>query len=112
MDLKERLLAEMKQNDLARANGKIMRALNALAPSYNNLRGIQRALVADDISEGLYAASLDFLALEGYIMLRTVKDHLSVPDLADHSWAELEGKLASKGTRVLEGNIRDDMIEA
>ena len=29
MDLKERLLAEMMQNDLARANGKIMRALNA-----------------------------------------------------------------------------------
>lgn len=52
MDLKERLLAEMKQNDLARANGKIMRALNALAPNYNNLRSIQRALVADDISEG------------------------------------------------------------
>lgn len=111
MDLKERLLAEMKQNDLARANGKIMRALNVLAPSYNNLRGIQRALVADDISENLYAASLDFLALEGYIMLRTVKDHLPVADLADHSWTELEGKLASKGTRVLEGNIRDEMIE-
>ena len=111
MDLKERLLAEMKQNDLARANGKIMRALNVLAPSYNRLRGIQRALVADDISENLYAASLDFLALEGYIMLRTVKDHLPVADLADHSWTELEGKLASKGTRVLEGNIRDEMVE-
>lgn len=111
MDLKERLLAEMKQNDLARANGKIMRALNVLAPSYNRLRGIQRALVADDISENLYTASLDFLALEGYIMLRTVKDHLPVADLADHSWTELEGKLASKGTRVLEGNIRDEMVE-
>lgn len=111
MDLKERLLAEMKQNDLARANGKIMRALNVLAPSYNSLRGIQRALVADDISENLYTASLDFLALEGYIMLRTVKDHLPVVDLADHSWTELEGKLASKGTRVLEGNIRDEMVE-
>lgn len=111
MNLKEHLLSEMQQNELARANGKIMRALNALAPSYNNLRGIQRALIADDISEGLYAASLDFLALEGYIMLRTVKDRLPVPDLADHSWCELEGKLDSKGTRVLEGNIRDDMIE-
>ena len=42
----------------------------------------------------------------------TVKEHIPVPDLADHSWTELEGKLASKGTRVLEGNIRDDLVEA
>lgn len=44
-------------------------------------------------------------------MLRTVKDHVPVPDLADHSWTELEGKLASKGTRVLEGNIKDDLVD-
>ena len=30
MDLKEKLLAEMKQNELARANGRVMRALNVL----------------------------------------------------------------------------------
>lgn len=35
MDLKEKLLAEMKQNELARANGRVMRALNVLYPSRN-----------------------------------------------------------------------------
>ena len=111
MDMKEKLLAEMEQSDFAKNNGKIMRALNALAPNYNNLRSIQRALVADDISEGQYAASLDFLALEGYIMLRTVKDHVRCEDLADHNWTELEAKLSGKGMRVLEKDVKDAMIE-
>ena len=73
MDLKEKLLAEMKQNELARANGRVMRALNVLYPKYNSLRGIQIALSDDGIGEELYTASVDFLALEGYILLRTVK---------------------------------------
>ena len=56
MDLKEKLLAEMKQNELARANGRVMRALNVLYPKYNSLRGIQIALSDDGIGEELYTA--------------------------------------------------------
>lgn len=110
MDLKEKLLAEMKQNELARANGRVMRALNVLYPKYNSLRGIQIALSDDGIGEELYTASVDFLALEGYILLRTVKDHVPVPDLADHSWVDLEGKLSGKGTRLLEGGMKDNLV--
>ena len=110
MDLKEKLLAEMKQNELARANGRVMRALNVLYPKYNSLRGIQIALSDDGIGEELYTASVDFLALEGYILLRTVKDHVPVPDLADHSWVDLEGKLSGKGTRLLEGGMKDTLV--
>lgn len=110
MDLKEKLLAEMKQNELARANGRVMRALNVLYPKYNSLRGIQIALSDDGIGEELYTASVDFLALEGYILLRTVKDHVPVSDLADHSWVDLEGKLSGKGTRLLEGGMKDNLV--
>lgn len=97
MDMKEKLLAEMEQSDFAKNNGKIMRTLNVLAPSYHNLSSIQRILKDDGIGEGQYAACLDFLALEGYILLRTVKDHVRCEDLADHNWTELEAKLSGKG---------------
>lgn len=80
MDMKEKLLAEMEQSDFAKNNGKIMRTLNVLAPSYHNLSSIQRILKDDGIGEGQYAACLDFLALEGYILLRTVKDHVRCED--------------------------------
>ena len=96
MDMKEKLLAEMEQSDFAKNNGKIMRTLNVLAPSYHNLSSIQRILKDDGIGEGQYAACLDFLALEGYILLRTVKDHVRCEDLADHNWTELEAKLSGK----------------
>lgn len=65
----------------------------------------------DGIGEGQYAACLDFLALEGYILLRTVKDHVRCEDLADHNWTELEAKLSGKGMRVLEKDVKDAMIE-
>ena len=97
MDMKEKLLAEMEQSDFAKNNGKIMRTLNVLAPSYHNLSSIQRILKDDGIGEGQYAACLDFLALEGYILLRTVKDHVRCEDLADHNWTELEAKLFRQG---------------
>ena len=111
MDMKEKLLAEMEQSDYAKNNGKIMRTLNVLAPSYHNLSSIQRILKDDVIGEGQYAACLDFLALEGYILLRTVKDHVRCEDLADHNWTELEAKLSGKGMRVLEKDVKDAMIE-
>lgn len=111
MDMKEKLLAEMEQSDFAKNNGKIMRTLNVLAPSYHNLSSIQRILKDDGIGEGQYAACLDFLALEGYILLRTVKDHVRCEDLADHNWTELEAKLSGKGMRVLEKDVKDAMIE-
>ena len=100
MDMKEKLLAEMEQSDFAKNNGKIMRTLNVLAPSYHNLSSIQRILKDDGIGEGQYAACLDFLALEGYILLRTVKDHVRCEDLADHNWTELEAKLSGKGLEI------------
>ena len=56
MDMKEKLLAEMEQSDFAKNNGKIMRTLNVLAPSYHNLSSIQRILKDDGIGEGQYAA--------------------------------------------------------
>ena len=111
MDMKEKLLAEMEQSDFAKNNGKIMRTLNVLAPSYHNLSSIQRILKDDGIGEGQYAACLDFQALEGYILLRTVKDHVRCEDLADHNWTELEAKLSGKGMRVLEKDVKDAMIE-
>lgn len=52
MDMKEKLLAEMEQSDFAKNNGKIMRTLNVLAPSYHNLSSIQRILKDDGIGEG------------------------------------------------------------
>ena len=121
MDMKEKLLAEMEQSDFAKNNGKIMRTLNVLAPSYHNLSSIQRILKDDGIGDargrphgvgvGQSPACLDFLALEGYILLRTVKDHVRCEDLADHNWTELEAKLSGKGMRVLEKDVKDAMIE-
>ena len=98
MDMKEKLLAEMEQSDFAKNNGKIMRTLNVLAPSYHNLSSIQRILKDDGIGEGQYAACLDFLALEGYILLRTVKDHVR-----GFSGPQLDG-IGSKAFR--QGNAR------
>ena len=52
----------------------------------------------------------DAIQKELSALLRTVKDHVPVPDLADHSWVDLEGKLSGKGTRLLEGGMKDNLV--
>ena len=38
-------------------------------------------------------------------------DKVLVPDFADIEWTLLEVRLPDTGIRVLQGNIKDDMIE-
>ena len=112
MDMKEKLLAEMEQSDFAKNNGKIMRTLKRACaelpqPEQHSAHFEGRRQLARDNTP----PASTFWLLEGYILLRTVKDHVRCEDLADHNWTELEAKLSGKGMRVLEKDVKDAMIE-
>ena len=63
------------------------------------------------VSANDFLDCINFLALAKYIQLRTIMDKVLVPDFADIEWTLLEVRLTDTGIRVLQGNIKDDMIE-
>lgn len=111
MNDKEKIMHKIRASEFPHNNGKVLRMVNTLRSTYTSLRGIQGVMEEDDIMEAEFVDSVHFLAMEGYIQLRTVGEHIPVPNLADASWKQLEGMLTGKGIRVLQGNIKDDMIE-
>lgn len=92
-------------------NGSVLERMNILTGKYKRLSDIQKVTEDwDGISKEEFITSIDFLAEEGYIHLRTISDHCPAM-LADYEYAELEGKTTGKGTRLLYGYIKDNMIE-
>ena len=72
---------------------------------------VQQAAQIWGVSQNDFLDCINFLALAKYIQLRTIMDKVLVPDFADIEWTLLEVRLTDTGIRVLQGNIKDDMIE-
>jgi|InofroStandDraft_1065614.scaffolds.fasta_scaffold03738_10 hypothetical protein len=92
-------------------NGSVLERMNMLAGKYKRLSDIQKVTEdLDGVSKEEFIESIDFLAEEKYIHLRTIAEHCPAM-LADCEYKELEGKPTGKGTRLLYGYIKDDMVE-
>ena len=86
-------------------------AINIIRHGYNRLTDVQQAAQIWGVSQNDFLDCINFLALAKYIQLRTIMDKVLVPDFADIEWTLLEVRLTDTGIRVLQGNIKDDMIE-
>lgn len=102
--------SDLRAGNFVHANGRVLRTINILRTKYNKLTGVERVLADDGISEDEFLDSINFLAAEAYIHLRTVSDHTDA-DIADCDYRTLEAKLTAKGIRLLAGGIEDNMIE-
>lgn len=100
----------LKAGAFVENNGRVLRTINILRTGYNKLSLIKYAL--DDIPEGEYKDSVNYLHEEGYIHLRyTEGKRPAETGLADAQYQELEGKLTAKGIRLLAGSLGDDLVK-
>ena len=111
MNEKEMLMRQLRANAFPHNNGKVMQAINIIRHSYNRLTDVQQAAQIWGVNQNDFLDCINFLALAKYIQLRTILDKVLVPDFADIEWTLLEVRLTDTGIRVLQGNIKDDMIE-
>lgn len=91
-------------------NGAVLRTINILRTKYNKLNVVGSTLRGNVMTESEFLDSINFLAEEGYIHLRTIVSK-DTAEFADHNFEELEAKLTGKGIRLLAGGIDDNMIE-
>lgn len=111
MNEKERLLQQLRANAFPHNNGLVMRAVNIIRRGYNRMTDVQRAAEIWGVDENDFLDSVNFLALAKYVELRTIAERMPVPDFADTDWALLEIRLTAQGIRVMQGNIKDEMVE-
>ena len=100
----------LRAGNFVQNNGGVLRPLNILSHKYNRLGNLQSLLYGEGVAEDEFLDSVNFLASEGYIHLRLIATREPAL-LADHEYTELEGKLTSRGKRLLKGGIEDNMIE-
>lgn len=111
MNEKERLLRQLRANAFPHNNGLVMRAVNIIRHGYNRMTDVQQAAEIWGVDENDFLDSVNFLALAKYVELRTIAERMPVPDFADTDWALLEIRLTAQGIRVMQGNIKDEMVE-
>lgn len=102
----ETMLKKARAANFIENNGKVLRGINMLRIDYNKLSSIRTVLCLDSDD---FADSVNFLIEEGYIKIRHCDTKKNI-ELADYPMDEIEGKLTSKGIRLLAGTITDDCI--
>ena len=107
----QNVIDQMEVQEFKKRNWKILGIINIPSPSYHKLDSIYDVLKNDDRGTYKdYIYSVNFLVQEKYINIRNSASH-KYEDLADcDDYSELEANLSSKGTRLLKGNIIDDMV--
>jgi hypothetical protein len=111
MEDKENIRARVRAKEFVESNGKVMRAINFIRHGYNKLTVVKMAAQELDVNEDQFLDSINFLALAGYIQLRTIREHALVPNFADCRWDTLETMYTDKGIRLAQGDIHDNMVE-
>lgn len=103
------LLKKMRAHRFIENNGKVLRTINILRHKYEALNDIRYAL--DDMEEGKFLDSINFLSEAGYIRLRCSASKQEA-ELADTAYEKLEAKVTEKGIRLLGGEIGDKLVDA
>lgn len=107
--LENEMLKKMRAHQFVENNGRVLRTINLLRHSYERLKDVRAAL--DDINEGRFLDSVNFLVEAGYIKLRDCSDKAPA-ELADCNYENLEAKVSAQGIRLLGGQIKDEMVDA
>lgn len=106
MDDKE-LLHKMRAAEFRENNGYVLRVINILRHTYEKLASVKSAL--EDMDEGDFLDSINFLSEEGYIRLRSTSGKVETA-LADADYRDLEAKVTAKGIRLLGGELIDKLV--
>ena len=91
-------------------NGRVLRTINLLRCKFVKLKGLQRTLEEEGISESEFLDAINFLSVEGYIELRKIGTY-EMATIEAIDYICLESKLTGKAIRLLAGGIDDNMIE-
>ena len=101
-------LKKMRAARFIKNNGAVLRAINLLRYKYERLSEVKYAL--EDIEEGQYIDSVNYLYESGYIALRHIVNKQPV-EISDVDYINIEAKLTQKGIKLLAGKIFDELIE-
>ena len=91
-------------------NGRVLLTINLLREKYNALRSVEKGLRNEGIERQEFIDSVNFLAEEGYIGLRSIENR-EAASLADSDYLTLEARVTGKGIRLLGGGISDNMVD-
>lgn len=101
------LLQKMRAAEFRENNGYVLRVINILRHNYEKLAAVEMAL--EDMDEGSFLDSINFLSEEGYIRLRSIAGKIET-SLSDADYHDLEAKVTAKGIRLLGGELTDKLV--
>lgn len=104
---KEDMISAMRAGEFCVNNARVLCTINILYTKYVPLKTIRYAL--PELDEQDISKSVNFLAEEEYIHVRTINEHAAA-SIADWQLADLEAKVSGKGIRLLAGKIKDDCV--
>ncbi len=107
---KEKLKKELLASNFKENNGLILLSLNILQTKYTKLISLYSVFKTRNLGEDDFVESINFLAEEEYIYLRDI-DTKNKSSLDSSFYKDLESKLSSKGLRLLNGGLSDNMVE-
>lgn len=101
------LLQKMRAAEFRENNGYVLRVINILRHNYEKLSSVKMAM--EDMDEGSFLDSINFLSEEGYIRLRDIAGKQETA-LSDADYHSLEAKVTAKGIRLLGGELTDKLV--
>lgn len=102
------IIKKIRAGNFKENNGHVIRTINILRDKPVKLKDIKYALTK--IAECDIVDSVNFLQEEGYIRLRHIESKIETT-LADAEFEQLEAKVSGKGIRLLNGSIKDDVVD-
>ncbi len=109
---KLKIKSYIEKDDFITNNGRVMRMTDLFGPDYTKLRSIEAVLADENVGQGEFLESVNFLVEEGYLKLRDITTKATIPELCqDVEYQNLETKQTGKGKRLMRGNIIDKLIE-
>ena len=108
----EELRRKIRASQFPRKNGQVLMCVNLInRHGYTPLEQVEAGAKNWDVSRGELMDAFNFLAQEGYLESRSIRDHVMNADLADYSYRDIEVRLSGKGIRLLQGTLADPCVE-
>lgn len=110
MNFEQNIRKKLEQNDFAKNNGRIVRAINVLSGKFISLASVKDVLI-EHMNEGEFEQSIVYLHKSCYIEIRKEHTHSIVDGLEKYSYSNLECSLTQKGIKLARGFVEDEAVD-